>query len=149
ARGIDRIDAVHPAVEDLGALVDVFRIRAVGRVELRRHREFAAPQYAFQPPARGMAGEGIQRQVHAAGMFVLLQGHAISFAAASRAAAACAVTRSHAEVSRSDWSTGFWTLRIASPSTMLREPSHALTQTQGMSGSTSQLPLARTPPQGP
>jgi hypothetical protein len=32
---------------------------------------------------------------------------------------------------------------------MLREPSQALTQTQGMSGSTSQLPLARTPPQGP
>ena len=32
---------------------------------------------------------------------------------------------------------------------MFCEPSHAFTQTQGMSGSTSQLPLARTPPQGP
>ena len=67
----------------------------------------------------------------------------------SRAAAACAVTRSQAEVSRSDWSTGFCTLRMASPLTMFCEPSQALTQTQGMSGSTSQLPLARTPPQGP
>ena len=32
---------------------------------------------------------------------------------------------------------------------MFREPSQALTQTHGMSGSTSQLPLARTPPHGP
>src|ERR1044071_5651557 len=73
----------------------------------------------------------------------------LALAAASRAAAACAVTRSQAEVSRSDWSTGFCTLRIASPLTIWREPSQAFTQTQGMSGSTSQLPLARTPPQGP
>ena len=68
---------------------------------------------------------------------------------AFRASAACAVTRSQAEVSRSEWSTGFCSARMASPPCMRRLPSQACTQTQGMSGSTSQLPLARTPPQGP
>ncbi len=32
AGGVDRVDAVDPAVKDLGALVDIFRIGAVGRV---------------------------------------------------------------------------------------------------------------------
>ncbi|MNT74523.1 hypothetical protein D3C72_2133480 [compost metagenome] len=38
---------------------------------------------------------------------------------------------------------------IALPFVMFCEPFQACTQTQGISGSTSQLPLARTPPQGP
>ena len=37
------------------------------------------------------------------------------------------MTRSQAEVSLSDWSTGFCTLRMASPFFMCREPSHAFT----------------------
>src|SRR5262249_27008656 len=112
-----------------------------------------------QAAAGGMAGQLLQRQMDAGRVLVALArahhlGHAAApaFAAAlafSRSAACSAVTRSHADVSLSDWSTGFCTLRMASPFTICRHPSHAFTQTQGMSGSTSQLPLARTPPQGP
>src|SRR5690606_4752883 len=107
-------------------------------------------------PPRRVAGQGFERQVDAGRVLVALRlAHAeapwsaeAAFAA-SRAAAACAVTGSHADGARRDRSTGFCTSRILSPCTMLRDPSHALTQTQGMSGSTSQWPLARTPPQGP
>ena len=42
ARGIDRVDAIDPAVKDRGALVDVVRVGAVGRVELGGDGEFAA-----------------------------------------------------------------------------------------------------------
>ena len=49
--------------------------------------------------------------------------------------------------------SAIWGLSLAHGLTDLididREPFQAWTQTQGMSGSTSQLPLARTPPQGP
>ncbi len=38
---------------------------------------------------------------------------------------------------------------MASPCFIRRLPSQASTQTQGISGFTSQLPLGRTPPQGP
>src|SRR5690606_21776790 len=151
AGGIDGVDAVHPAVEDRRALVDLLRIGAVRRVELGGDRELATPQNALEPPPRRMAWQRIERQMDALWIFVGMGRaacHVVSLAF-SRSAAASAVTRSHAEVSRSDWSTGFCTARIASPCLMLREPSHALTQTHGMSGSTSQLPFARTPPQGP
>ena len=103
--GIDRIDAVDPALEDCGPLVDVFRVGAVGRVEFGGNGEFASPQNTLQPAARGMAGQGIEREMAAKRIFVNM-GHAqASFAAAavaSRASAACAVTRSQDEVSRSD-----------------------------------------------
>jgi hypothetical protein len=46
---IDRVDAIHPAVEDRGAFVDVFRVGAVRGIEFRRDRELPTPQNAFQP----------------------------------------------------------------------------------------------------
>src|SRR5690606_7525308 len=121
------------------------------RVELGGDGELAAPEDALEPSARGMAGQGIERQVDAVRIFVGMGRtayHAFSLSF-SPSAAASAVTRSQAEVSRSDWSTGFCTARIASPFRIRRDPSQAFTHTQGMSGSTSQFPLARTPPQGP
>ena len=57
ARRIDGVDGVDPALEDRGAVVDVLRVGGVGRVQLGRHRELAAPKHALQPPARGMAGQ--------------------------------------------------------------------------------------------
>ena len=130
---------------DRGAVIDVLRVGGVGRVQFRRHRELAAPQHALKPPARRMAGQRLERQIGAGRIFVAM-GHDAS---AFRASAACAVTRSHAEVSRSEWSTGGCSARIASPPCICRLPLQACTQTQGMSGSTSQWPLARTPPHGP
>src|SRR5690606_3091720 len=111
--------AVDPAVEYLSAVVDVLRISAVRRVEFGRHGELAAPQHPLQPAARAVAGQGLQRQVDACGVLVSLgnawRGHAaLPALAASFSAAARAVTRSQAEVSRSDWSTGFCTARMAS-----------------------------------
>ena len=98
ARRIDGVDRVHPAVEYRGAVVDLLRVGGIGRVQLRRHGELAAPEHALQPPARRMAGQRIERQVHAGGVDVAV-GVTPS---PSRSAAACAVSRSHAEVSRSE-----------------------------------------------
>ena len=83
------------------AVVDVLRVGGVGRVQFRRYRKLAAPEHALQPPARRMARQGIERQMHAGGIFVSLDHWADAFAF-SASAAACAVTRSHADVSRSE-----------------------------------------------
>ena len=75
ARRIDGVDGVDPAVERRDAVVDVLRVGGVGRVQLGSNRELAAPQHALQPPARGMAGERVERQVHARRIFVAVWDH--------------------------------------------------------------------------
>ncbi len=135
AGGIDGVDAVDPAVEDRARVRRRPRIGAVGRVELGRHREFAAPQHALQPAARGMAGQRIERQVEPGRILVGWMSIAswrrlpagVSRAAALRVRAAR--PRFRAATGRPASARS----RIVSPSTMLREPSQALTQTQGMS----------------
>jgi hypothetical protein len=52
---IDGVDAVDPAVKDCGALIDIMRIGAVGRVELGGDGEFAAAQNTLETAARGMS----------------------------------------------------------------------------------------------
>jgi hypothetical protein len=47
------------------------------------------------------------------------------------------------------WSSGFWTWLISGPVAILWLPLYASTQTQRISGLTSQLPFGRTPPHGP
>ena len=59
-------------------------------------------------------------------------------------------SRSHADRPIKRWSTGGCTTWSGISSSRNRWlPSQASTQTQGIPGSTSQLPFARTPPQGP
>jgi hypothetical protein len=58
---IDGVDAVDPAVKDCGALIDIMRIGAVGRVELGGDGKFAAAQDALQAAARGMARQRFQQ----------------------------------------------------------------------------------------
>jgi hypothetical protein len=70
ARRIDGVDAVDPAVEDRGALVDVLGIGAIGRVQLGGNGKFAAAEHTLQPTERGVAGKGIERQVGAKRVFV-------------------------------------------------------------------------------
>ena len=107
AGGIDGIDAIHPPIEDFRPVIDILRIRAVRRIEFGRHGKFTATKDAFQASARRVTGQGLQRKINAGGVFIALRGpyggHLEAPAlAASRSAAACAVTRSQAEVSRSD-----------------------------------------------
>src|SRR5690606_6221345 len=107
AGGIDGINAINPSIEDLRPVIDVLRIRAVRRIEFGRHGKFTATKDALQASARSVAGQGFERKMNAGRVFIALRGpcggHFEAPAlAASRSAAACAVTRSHAEVSRSD-----------------------------------------------
>ncbi len=101
AGGIDGVDAVDPAVEHRGALEDVLRVGAVRWVEFGGDGEFAAPEHPFQPAARGMAGQGIERRAGILRVDVRAHGFC-SDGEVSRMAAACAVTRSQEEVSRND-----------------------------------------------
>src|SRR5262245_22605034 len=76
--------------------------------------------------------------------------HAVLFALAGAGGGRNSrTTRSQDDVPFRLWSTGFWISRILAPPRISREPSQAATHTHFISGFTSQLPLARTPPQGP
>ncbi len=74
ARSVDSVDGVDPALKDGGSVVDILRVGGVGRVQLRRHCELAAPKHALEPPARRVAGQRIERQVDAGRVFVAI-GH--------------------------------------------------------------------------
>ena len=93
---IDGVDGVHPAVERRDAVVDVLRVGGIGRVQLGGDGELAAPQHALQPPARGMAGQRIERQVDAGRILVALDhgGIRITPVAFSRS---CRGLRRHAQ----------------------------------------------------
>ena len=69
--------------------------------------------------------------------------------ASRRAAAFSRPARSQAEEPLSRWSTGGSTSRMRAPPRIRAAPSQARTQTQRISGLTSQNPPGRTPPQGP
>ncbi len=58
ARGIHRIDAVHPSFEDGGTFVYVFRLALSGRLTRAVTRKFAPPQDALQAAAREWPGRG-------------------------------------------------------------------------------------------
>jgi hypothetical protein len=152
---IDGVDAVNPAVKDRRTLIDIMRIGAVGRVELGGDGKFAAAQDALQAAARGMSRQGFQRRAWDRRGWCRsgsLGGSGLTGVCLGGSVALGGGVGGDAQPGR-----GFAQRlidRLLNGEDLVRPcicwaPDQACTQTQGMSGSTSQLPLARTPPQGP
>ena len=110
ARAVGGVDAVDPALEDLRALVDVLRVRGIGRIEFGGDGELAAPEHPLKPPARGMAGQFDQRR---AGSGPMSWGWGAERRHARLPAAAPARRRSQADEPLRRWSIGGRTLRSA------------------------------------
>src|SRR5882757_1461150 len=142
AAAVGRVDGIDIAVEYAGALVDVLGIRGIRGRKFGGDGKAACAQHAFESPRGGMARQNRQRIARDR---LVLEPHGGGFFSAfSRA------TRSHDERPCTRWSTANCNSAIAAtPPGMRSLPRNACTQTHFMSGSTSQLPLSRTPPQGP
>ena len=72
---IGRVDRIDVAVENPRALVDVVRIRRIGRRELGGDREPAGPQHALEAAGRGMTGKDGQR---IAGNRLVFESHGVA-----------------------------------------------------------------------
>ena len=127
ARCVRGIDGVARITDDPRVIEDILRVGAVRGEEFRRYRELACPQDPFEAGTR-------PHSAHPAGRFVTLG----------------LMSLIHDEVPSSRRSVGARTAWIPLPNCgIFCDRSQAATHTQSMSGTISQFPSRRTPPQGP
>ena len=131
------------------AVVDVLRVGGIGRVQLGGDGELARAA-ARAPAVRARNGRAADRAADGRPPDCRRAGscrrHLRGFRARPPPARSRAARRRSRAASSRPASAARGSRRRAC---MRRLPSQACTQTHGMSGSTSQWPLARTPPQGP
>ena len=113
------------------AVVDLLRIGGVRRVELGGNRELAAAENALEPAAGGVAGECGKRRCRVLADIAWDERRRSSRAPVRSSAASATASQDEWPFRR--WSTGGWTSSIRLPSAILRLPSQASTQTQGIS----------------